>query len=54
MPAVHTARWQFRLCTSLASRPMTVVFGLGTRLHVRMRTKLENGILSNGQQPPML
>ena len=39
-----------RLCT-LASRPMTVVFGLGTRLRVRMRTKLENGVLSNGQQP---
>ena len=30
---------------------MTVVFGLGTRLRVRMRTKLENGVLSNGQQP---
>ena len=29
---------------------MTVVFGLGTRLRVRMCTKLENGILSNGQQ----
>ena len=39
-----------RLCI-LASRPMTVVFGLGTRLRVRMRTKLENGVLSNGQQP---
>ena len=39
------------LCTSLASRPMTVAFGLGTRLRVRMRTKLENGVLSNGQQP---
>ena len=38
-------------CTSLASRPMTVVFGLGMRLRVRMRTKLENGVLSNGQQP---
>ena len=37
--------------TSLASRPMTVVLGLGTRLRVRMRTKLENGVLSNGQQP---
>ena len=37
--------------TSLASRPMTVVFGLGTRLRVRIRTKLENGVLSNGQQP---
>ena len=40
-----------RVCTSLASRPMTVVFGLGTRLRVRMRTKLENGVLSNAQQP---
>ena len=29
---------------------MTVVFGLGTRLHVHMRTKLENGILRNRQQ----
>ena len=39
-----------RLCT-LASGPMTVAFGLGTRLRVHMRTgKLENGVLSNGQQ----
>ena len=38
--AMRTARWPFRLCTSLASRPMTVVFGLGTRICVRMRTKL--------------
>ena len=30
---------------------MSVVFGLGTRLCVRMRTKLENGVLHNGQQP---
>ena len=51
VPATHTARGPFRLCTSLASRPMTVVFGLGTRLRVRMRTKFENGVLSNGQQP---
>ena len=29
---------------------MIVVFGLGTRLHVRMRTTLENGVLHNGQQ----
>ena len=29
---------------------MTVVFGLGTRLHVRMRTRLENGVLRNGTQ----
>ena len=27
-------------CTGLAPRPMTVVFGLGTRLHVRMRITL--------------
>ena len=30
---------------------MTVVFSLGTRLRVRMRTTLENGVLRNGQQP---
>ena len=30
---------------------MTVVIGLGTRLDVRMRTRLENGVLRNGQQP---
>ena len=30
---------------------MTVGIGLGTRLDVRMRTRLENGILHNGQQP---
>ena len=30
---------------------MTVVFGLGTRLCVRMRTTFENGVLHNGQQP---
>ena len=33
---------------------MTVVFGLGTRLGVCMRTKLENGVLSNGQQSQSL
>ena len=27
-----------------------MVFGLGTRLHLRMCTKLENGILRNGQE----
>ena len=36
--------------TSLTPRLMTVVFGLRTRLHVRMRTTLENGVLRNGQQ----
>ena len=38
-------------CTSLARRPMTVVFGLGTRLCVRMHTTFENGVLHNEQQP---
>ena len=27
-----------------------MVFGLGMRLHVCMRTRLENGVLHNGQQ----
>ena len=30
---------------------MTAVFGLGTRLRIRMRTTLENGVLRKGQQP---
>ena len=50
MPAVRVVNLQFHLYTSLAPRPMTVVFGLGTRRHVHMRT-LENGVLHNGQQP---
>ena len=29
---------------------MTVVFGLGTRLRMRMRTTFKNGVLRNGQQ----
>ena len=49
MPAVLNSL--FHVCTSLAPRPMTVVFGLGTRLSVRMRTILENGVLRNRQQP---
>ena len=28
-----------------------MVIGLGTRLDVRMGTRLENGVLHNGQQP---
>ena len=40
----------FYMCTSLAPRPMTVVFGLGTRLCVHMRTTFENDVLRNGQQ----
>ena len=27
-----------------------MLFGLGTRLYVRMRAKLKNGVLRNGQQ----
>ena len=49
MPAALSSR--FHVCTSLAPRPMTVVFGLGTRLCVHMRTTFENGVLHNGQQP---
>ena len=49
MPAVFNSR--FHVCTSLAPKPMTVVFRLGTRLHVRMCTTLENGVLRNRQQP---
>ena len=39
------------MCTSLAPRPVTVVFGLGTRLGIHMRTTFKNGVLHNGQQP---
>ena len=48
VPAVLNSR--FHVCSSLAPRPMTVVFGLGTRLRVRMRTTLQNGVLRNRQQ----
>ena len=44
MPAVRSsvvASFQYK----------NVVLGLGTRLRVCMRTELENGVLSNGQQP---
>ena len=55
MPAVRLdlVNSRFRLCTSLVPRPMIIVFGLGTRLHVHvsMRTTLENGVLHNGWQP---
>ena len=50
-PAVSMVNSRFHLCTSLVPRPMIVVFGLGTRLHVCMCTKLENGVLRNSQQP---
>ena len=32
---------------------MTVVFGLGTGLLVRMHITFENGVLRNGQQPSL-
>ena len=51
VPTVRVVNLRFRLCTSLVPRPTSVVFCLGTRLHVRMRTKLENGVLHNRQQP---
>ena len=51
VPTVRVVNSRFRLCTSLVPRPMIVVFGLGMRLHVRMHTKLENGVLRNRQQP---
>ena len=40
----------FHVSTSLVPRAMTIVFGLGTRLHVRMHTRLENGVLRNRHQ----
>ena len=51
VPAARLVRSRFHVCTSFAPRPMTVVFGLGTRLHVCICTKLENGVLHNGEQP---
>ena len=50
VPAMCVVNSQSRLCTSLVPRPMIVVFGLGTRLHMCMCTTLENGVLRNGQQ----
>ena len=50
VPAACVVNSRFRSCTSLVPRQMIMVFGLGTRLHVRMCTTLENGILRNGEQ----
>ena len=50
MPALHVINLRFCLCTSLVLRQMIVVFGLGMRLYVHVHTKLENGVLHNGQQ----
>ena len=36
VPAMHVVNSRFRLCTSVVPRQMSVVFGLGTRLHVCM------------------
>ena len=49
MPAARVVHFPCPL--SVVPRPMNVVFGLGTRLCLRMRTKLENGVLHNEQQP---
>ena len=38
------------MCTSLAPRPMTGVFGLGMRLCVCMCTTIENAVPHNRQQ----
>ena len=43
-------RCSTHVCTSLAPRLMTEVFGLGTRLCVHMCTTLENGILHNSNR----
>ena len=45
----RASRIQLAIHASLAPRPMTVVFGMGTRLRVRMHTALENGVLRNEQ-----
>ena len=59
VPAVHVRTaflsvnsW-FRLCTNLVPRAMITIMvsGLRMRLCVSMCTKLQNGILRNGQQP---
>ena len=52
--AMHTACWSTRGFTCAALRPVTILFGLGMKLWLGMRTKLENGDLSNGQQPHSL
>ena len=47
----YVSAMRVNVCTSLTPRSITVVFGLGMRQCVHMRTRLENGILRNGQQP---
>ena len=39
------------LVTNFVPRLIIMIIGLGTRLLVRMRTKLQNCVLRNGQQP---
>ena len=41
---------RFHMYTGLTPRPITVIFGLGTRLHLRMHTTFENDVLRNRQQ----
>ena len=49
--AVPVVNSRFSLVTSLVPRLTIIIFGLGMRLVVRMRTQLQNGALHNGQQP---
>ena len=49
--AVPGGQLAILLVTSLVPTLTIVIFGLGTRLLVCMRTKLQNGVLRNGQQP---
>ena len=52
VPAVLNSR--FHVCSSLAPRPMTVVFGLGTRLRVRMRTTYKMASYATDRSQPVL
>ena len=47
----NEAATRVSLVTSLIPRLKILIFGMGTRLLVRMHTKLQNGIVRNGQQP---
>ena len=47
----YSLSYRFSIYWYRPSLLMTVVFGLGTRLRVRMCTTFENGVLRNGQQP---
>ena len=44
LPDYTTAAWPSH------AHPLSTICGLGTRLCMRMRTQLEDGVLRNGQQ----